>query len=153
MKVLLGFINENGILFSGVFGLLAAIISPLVANVIQSHNDLKATIKALEKELEKAKVEIERYKSLECAEENIHKGTGSIYYESVPNGNRSICGFCWETKRVKIPITVRTDVDLDTREHYRVGYCSVCKSHCTENDEVDCFQYECDECFDGELPF
>lgn len=138
---MLEFINGNGVLFSGIFAIIAALISVLVT-VIRDHKQSKIeTINSLRKELEKAqlelkelKAEIESSNSVERAEINIDKTHGSIYYETFADGKtRTICGFCWEKEHIKIPVVAELSFDDYTKQSYYDGYCNACKSHCIEN--------------------
>ena len=135
---ILQFINENGVLCSGIFTLITAIVSALVTALIKSiidqKNAKKDTVKALQKELNDVKAELEKYTSIEIAESSINKGNGAVYTETLPTGEtRHICGYCWEKDHVKLPIVVELCYDEYEQQNYYSGFCQVCKSRCIEN--------------------
>ncbi len=140
---MLDFINSNGVLFSGIFSIIVALISILVSVVRDEKKSRLDTVKSLRKELgqtrnelNQAKAELVNAKSIEEAEKNIDKTHGSIYYEKFADGGeRTICGFCWEKEHIKIPIVPDLCYEKYTRQQYYNGYCNVCKSHCIENIE------------------
>lgn len=140
---MLEFINNNGVLFSGIFSIIVVLISALVS-VVRDHRKSKLdTVKSLRKELDKTREELNKTKSelisarsIEEAEKSIDKTHGSIYYEKFVNGGeRTICGFCWEKEHIKIPIVVDMCYEEYTKQTYYDGYCNSCKSHCIENIE------------------
>lgn len=153
---MLEFINNNGVLFSGMFGVITALITSIVAIIIDKRKAKKDTIKSLKKELEDTKKELSQYIFSENAEQNIDKRTGSIYTEKLPNGgDRNICGYCWEKEHIKIPIIVNMCEEEFTYQKYYSGYCQSCKTNCIENIEED-FSDKLDSNasdFEGELPF
>ena len=138
---MLDFINNNGVLFSGIFSIIVALISVLVTVVKDNKKYRTDTIRSLRKELETTKAELEKTKaellnskSIENAEMNIDKSHGSIYYEKLANGKtREICGFCWEKEHIKIPLAVDLCYEEYARQNYYSGYCNSCKAHCIEN--------------------
>ena len=138
---MLSFINSNGVLFSGIFAIIVALISALVTIVVENRKNRGDTIKSLKEELRLTKQELEVTKialndaqSVEKAEKNIDKTHGSIYYERVAdNKERTICGFCWEKEHIKIPIVVDICYEEYTKQSYYDGFCNSCKSHCIDN--------------------
>ena len=138
---MLEFINNNGVLFSGIFSIIVALISVLVAVLRDNKNSKIDTIKSLRKELEEARShicnlnnELTSLKSLEDREKNIDKSHESIYYEKLSQGgSRAICGFCWEKEHVTIPIVPELSTDEYTKQQYLYAKCNVCKSSCIEN--------------------
>ncbi len=143
MSELLAFINNNGVLFSGIFSLLGVIIGCFFKFILESMAVKKENIKFLREELKKvqnelknANTRLEKYTSIEEMEKNIDKSMGSIYSEKLPNGKiRYICGYCWEKKRIKIPINVR---DISERGHkYLKGQCNDCGEYCEYEKDYD----------------
>ena len=122
---MLDFINSNGVLFSGIFSIIVALISVLVSVMKDNKRNRADTIRSLRKELEGVKADLEKAnaellnsKSIENAEKNIDKSHGSIYYEKLADGkSRTICGFCWENKRAKMPLTMDRYYDDDSRKY------------------------------------
>lgn len=156
---MLDFINNNGVLFSGIFSIIVALISVLVT-VIRDHKKSRVdTVKSLRKELENTKKELDEVraeiissKSVETAEKQIDKSHGSIYYETLPNGStRHICGFCWEKEHIRIPIVVDICYEEYSKQSYYDGYCNSCKSHCIEN--IDAIVTELSGAAEEDLPF
>lgn len=138
---MLEFINNNGVLFSGIFSMIVALISVLVTVLRDNKSNKIDTIKSLRKELEIAEnkicdlnTELTSLKSLEKREKNIDKSHDSIYYEALlQGGSRAICGFCWEKDHVTIPIVPELSMDEYTKQQYLYAKCSVCKASCIEN--------------------
>ena len=136
---MLEFINNNGVLFSGIFSIICVLITIMVSVIRDNKNNKIETIRSLKKELSekteelnKVKKELEDTVSIERAEKNIDKRKGSIYVETLPNGGkRAICGFCWENKHKKIPITV--EISCSNNSKYYYGHCSNCGNSCDEN--------------------
>ena len=134
---MLEFINNNGVLFSGIFSIIVALISVLVSVVRDNRKNRADTVHSLRKELELTQSELEKTKtellnaqSIENAEKNIDKSHGSIYYEKLANGKtREICGFCWEKKHIRIPLSVDLCYEEDSHQNYYSGYCNSCKAH------------------------
>ena len=156
---MLKFINDNGVLFSGIFSIIVALISVLVA-IIRDHRKSRLdTVRSLRKELvethnelDNAKAELVKSKCIEESEKNIDKTHGSIYYEKFVNGGeRPICGFCWEKEHIKIPIVVNVFYEEYTHQAYYDGYCNSCKTHCIEN--IDDVNPEPTGITDEDLPF
>lgn len=155
---MLEFINNNGVLFSGIFSVVGALITTVAAVIKENKANKKDTIASLRKEVTelKCKLDLTENKlkdalSIEKAELLIDKTNGSIYYESFNNGDsRPICGFCWEKEHVKIPLDVHICYDEYTKEQYYSGRCSSCNCYCIEH-----IEYDSDEPIDtGEdLPF
>lgn len=135
---MLDFINSNGVLFSGIFSIIVALISVLVSVMKDNKRNRADTIRSLRKELEGVKADLEKAnaellnsKSIENAEKNIDKSHGSIYYEKLADGkSRTICGFCWENKRAKMPLTMDRYYDDDSRKYVLRGYCFSCNANC-----------------------
>lgn len=140
---MLEFINNNGVLFSGIFSIVGALITAVVAVVKENKANRKDTIAFLHKEVAELKsqlatteVKLQDALSIEKAESLIDKTKGSIYYESFNNGgSRPICGFCWEKEHIKIPLNVNICYDEYTKEQYYSGRCSSCNCFCIENIE------------------
>lgn len=140
---MLEFINNNGVLFSGIFSIVGALITAVVAVVKENKANRKDTIASLHKEVAELKsqlatteVKLQDALSIEKAESLIDKTKGSIYYESFNNGgSRPICGFCWEKEHIKIPLNVNICYDEYTKEQYYSGRCSSCNCFCIENIE------------------
>ena len=145
---MLDFINNNGVLFSGLFSIVTALIAAIVSLVNSNRKNKLDTIQSLKKELAETKTEltetksklssleneVSRYKALERDEENIDKSRGSIYSEKLPSGQlRSICGFCWERSHAKMPLTPEEYWDEDARRYSRSAYCWSCKSNCYDS--------------------
>jgi len=140
---MLEFINSNGVLFSGIFTVIGALI-PVLVSVIKGNKSNKIeTIKSLRKELSektnelnRAKEELAKANSIKEAEKSIDKTHGAIYKETFDDGTqRDICGYCWEKEHKKIPLVV--DIYDDNGQRYFGGYCSLCKNHCTEKVDSD----------------
>lgn len=140
---MLEFINNNGVLFSGIFSIVGALIAAVVAVVKENKANRKDTIASLHKEVAELKSQLATTEgklqdalSIEKAESLIDKTKGSIYYESFNNGgSRPICGFCWEKEHIKIPLNVNICYDEHTKEQYYSGRCSSCNCYCIENIE------------------
>ena len=140
---MLEFINNNGVLFSGIFSIVGAVIAAVVAVVKENKANRKDTIASLHKEVAELKSQLATTEgklqdalSIEKAESLIDKTKGSIYYESFNNGgSRPICGFCWEKEHIKIPLNVNICYDEYTKEQYYSGRCSSCNCFCIENIE------------------
>lgn len=140
---MLEFINHNGVLFSGIFSIVGALIAAVVAVVKENKSNRKDTIASLHKEVAELKSQLATTEgklqdalSIEKAESLIDKTKGSIYYESFNNGgSRPICGFCWEKEHIKIPLNVNICYDEYTKEQYYSGRCSSCNCFCAENIE------------------
>lgn len=160
---MLEFINNNGVLFSGIFSIIVALFSVLVAVIRDNKKNKLETVKTLRNDLEKAREELQkvkeeltRAKSIEELEKNIDKTHGSIYHEGFSNGDsRTICGFCWEKEHVKIPIATEFCYDEFQKQYYYSGYCNSCKVHCIENVDLEIGETNDDaiEVLDDELPF
>ena len=141
MVLMLEFINNNGVLFSGLFSIIVALISVIVAILKDKKASRLDTVQSLRRQFETAQDELEVVKkeleialSIDNAEKSIDKTHGAIYYEILPNGGkRSICGYCWEKEHIKIPVVIDACYEEYTRQHYYDGFCQVCKSHCIEN--------------------
>lgn len=153
---MLEFINNNGVLFSGIFSIIVALISVIVSIIKDNKKNRTDTIRTLRKDLASAqaelaivRAELEQSQSIEHAEESIDKTHGAIYHEKFANGSRTICGYCWEKEHIKIPIVVDLCYEEYTRQHYYSGYCRSCKEHCIENVTLDTLR----GLEDNELPF
>jgi len=140
---MLKFINDNGVLFSGIFSIIVALIAVVVTVIKDNKTYKKDTIISLRRELSELKsqlatteVKLQDALSIEKAESLIDKTKGSIYYESFNNGgSRPICGFCWEKEHIKIPLNVNMCYDEYTKKQYYSGRCSSCNCYCIENIE------------------
>ena len=138
---MLDFINNNGVLFSGIFSIITALIAAIVAVIIDNKKSKQDTIRSLKKELKEIKQELEQcktlvdsYKSIENAEKNIDKSGGAIYVETLPNGNkRSICGYCWENKHIKSPLSIDFYYSTTLKQTRHSGYCGLCKTKCYDD--------------------
>ncbi len=138
---MLDFINNNGVLFSGIFSIGGVLITVIVTLIIENKKSKIESVKTLKKELvstkqelEKCKAAISEYERVKNDESNIDKRKGGIYTETLSNGTtRDICGFCWEKDHVKLPLVVDTCYDECEKQSYYDGYCQSCKSHCREN--------------------
>lgn len=138
---MLEFINNNGVLFSGIFSLISICITTVISIIRDYSKYRNKTIHLLEEKLaekaeviEKLKDELNNARSIEFAEKNIDKTHGAIYKELLENGEqRDICGYCWEKDHIKIPLEVSTRYNEYTNEEYYDGFCKMCKTHCIEN--------------------
>lgn len=139
---MLVFIQNNGILCSGIFALLGVIITAIVNLIVnrkKERNDtikeLKATIKARDEALATVKEKLRLYEDVAEQEKNIDKSNGAIYYENFPKGGyRSICGYCWEKDHIKIPLIVKLYYDEKLQRNREIGYCESCNATCHGND-------------------
>lgn len=135
IKAVLKFINNNGVLFTGVFSIICIMVPYIIdakKNKVETIRSLKKELSDKIEELNKAKKELEDVISIERAEKSIDKRKGSIYVESLSNsGKRAICGFCWENEHKKIPITV--DKYYTANAAYYSGKCNNCGNTCEEN--------------------
>lgn len=128
---MLEFINNNGVLFSGVFGLVTALITAIVAIIVDKRKAKNDTVQHLKQELIDLKAELEKYTSIEKQEQNIDKSTGAIYVETLPSGSkRNICGYCWESNRTKMPLNMSNYCDEDEGKMIIRGICGACKARC-----------------------
>lgn len=135
---MLELINSNGVLFSGIFGVISALIAAAVALWIDSQKNKRESVKGLKRELTEIKKELQsaqeklsQYQNIEKQENEIDKSDGAIYRETLPNGGgREICAFCWEQKHIKIPILPESREAEYTHERYRVATCPVCGANC-----------------------
>lgn len=156
---MLEFINNNGVLFSGIFTIIGVLITAVITIFRENKKSRADTVKSLRKELEDTKNELEKaqaklddMQSVENAEKNIDKAHGSIYYEKLVNGkSRAICGFCWEKEHIKIPVVVNLQYSWNTKEPFYSGFCNSCKSDCIEKVNVE--DNPDDDNLGGELPF
>lgn len=141
------FINNNEVLFNGIFSLLCVIIGGIMGWSLKQRSEnkkykkenikfLREEIEKVQNELKNANTRLEKYTSIEEMEKNIDKSTGTIYREKLSNGKiRYICGYCWEKKRIKIPINVR---DISERGHkYLKGQCNDCGEYCEYEKDYD----------------
>ena len=166
--MMLEFINSNGVLFSGVFGIIATLITSIFAIIIDNKKSKQDTIRVLKKELnvtkkelddckaeiDKYKKTIDQYEKFQKDENNIDKTEASIYKETLPNGRiRNICGFCWEKEHIKIPINIEKYYEEYTRHYYYDGYCNACKSHCVSTIIDEPLSNETSDFEDENLPF
>ena len=130
---MLKFINDNGVLFSGIFGIITALITAMIAIIVDKRKSKNDTINSLRKELEKTKEELEIYTSITEQERCIDKSTGSIYIETLPDlKTRKICGYCWENKRAKMPLIMGSYYNEEEHKTVVYGKCGSCKSSCYE---------------------
>lgn len=84
---------------------------------------LKNEVAAAKKELSEVQEKLAQYESIERLEENIDKGTGTVYREIMPNGEcRYICSVCWESGHFKIPL------NIDSYYGQLEGKCPKCKN-------------------------
>lgn len=158
---MLEFINSNGTFFTIIGSILTALISAIVAILIDrrkyktdSIRDLREELSKTKHELDECKVVINEYKNIENQEKNIDKRTGAIYSELMPNGTRrDICGYCWEKERIKIPLSVNVQYDEYLYREYLDGYCCSCNTHCYENIETEFPSNLSNGISDDDLPF
>lgn len=158
---MLEFINNNAVLFSGIVALTTTIITAFVTIWIKGRenkkneiNDLKTELKTTKQELESCKKIVAEYRDFEKAEKNIDKSEGSIYKETLPNGNiRSICGYCWEKEHIKIPLNVQICYEEYTKQYYYDGFCHSCETHCTCNIEPEPPESSSSSDINDEFPF
>ena len=135
---ILGFINSNGTLSTILGSIITALISAIVAIVIDNKKSKVDSVRTLKTELAETKQKLEElqavvnnYRSIEKAETNIDKSTGAIYVETLPNGSkRNICGYCWESKRTKIPLTMASYYDDEDGKWVIRGICGSCNARC-----------------------
>ena len=135
---MLEFVNNNGTLCTIIGSVITALISAIVAIVINNKKNKLDTIanlrqenNNLKQELEKCKEDLNNYRSIETAEKNIDKTSGAIYVETLPNGNqRNICGYCWENNHTKMPLMMGSYYDEEERKMVTYGNCGHCKAHC-----------------------
>ena len=145
---ILDFVNSNGTLCTIVGSIITALISAIVAIVIDNRKSKVDSVRTLKKELTETKQKLEdtqqklmetqaivdNYKIIETTEANIDKSTGAIYVETLPDGKkRNICGYCWEGKRAKMPLTMSQYYDEDFRRYVWRGYCFSCNATCYDN--------------------
>lgn len=96
---MLQFINDNGVLFSGIFTVVTAPITAITSMIVNSKRSKHESIKKLQEQLDEEKKKLNKYIMIEEQEKFIEKKTGSIYVEILPDGSkRNICGYCWERK-------------------------------------------------------
>ena len=141
---MLQFIQDNAVLCTCVVGVFTAILSAFVTLAVNRStekskyiNELKLDKKDLEEKLQKAnkqlettRTELNKYISIEQAEESIDKTTGSLYREKLPNGNeRYICGLCWEKDHIKTPVVAKYYSDY-AGDRYLGANCEICKGFC-----------------------
>ena len=156
---MLEFVNNNATFCTIVSSVITALLSALVAIIINHRKSKLDTVNHLRKELETTKDDLEKcrrelsvYQSVEETEKRIDKRTGGIYTEFLQDGQtRNICAFCWENRRKKSPISVSADFDPDTGEEFYIGYCNSCQSRCVEN--LSPLILQTDSVTDEELPF
>lgn len=135
---MLEFINNNEVLFSGLFGLLCALIAAAVTVIANFQKSKRESLKSLRAELATAKKEISelqeklhQYQNIETLEEKIDKTDGEIYKEYLSNGDtREICACCWESKHIRVPLLPKEVEEEDTHERYRRAWCQVCGACC-----------------------
>ena len=152
---MLEFINNNGILCSGIFSLVGVVVTAFVSLIRDNMKNRADTVQSLrnelgecKKELQKTKDDLHEARCVEHAEKNIDKTHGSIYYERFSDGgSRMICGFCWEKEHIKIPVVADMYYDDDQEHYYYDGFCHSCKTHCIENLKSEVVD------LDEELPF
>ena len=134
----LDFVNSNGTLCTIVGSIITALISAIVAIVIDNKKSKVDSVRTLKKELSETKQKlvdaqaiVDNYVSIEKSEASIDKSTGAIYVETLSNGNkRNICGYCWENKRVKIPLIMDSYYSEACRQNVYYGHCASCKTDC-----------------------
>lgn len=125
---MLHFINENGVLFSGIFGIIGILLSALISVYTDKKKRKNDTIKELEERLEKTENDLKKYTLIENQEKNIDKTRGTIYVETLPDGSkREICAYCWEKSRIKIPLISKSCYSEMTNMTRWIYYCGNCK--------------------------
>ena len=135
---MLEFINNNGTLCTIIGSIITALISAMVAMVINYRKNkvdtiynLRKEIVTMENKLAEYEAIINKYKSIEFAEKTIDKSNGAIYIEKLANEKtRFICGYCWESSRTKMPLTMDSYYDEEERKLVRYGTCGSCKARC-----------------------
>ena len=114
---MLKFINDNGVLFSGICTVLSAVISSFI------------TYK---------KGEGSKYKFFEKNDKKLDKSNGNVYVEKLHTGkSREICGACWEKEHIKIPLSVEKGAYDEFFRQYHYYFCCSCKNHYDIDIEVE----------------
>ena len=144
---LLGFVNSNGTLCTIIGSIITALISAIVAISIDNKKNKIDSIKSLKIELTETREKLEEtrqklseaqkiidnYTNIENVEKSVDKSHGAIYIETLPDGKtRSICGYCWENNRAKMPLMMSEYYDDDLCSYITRGYCFSCKANCYE---------------------
>ena len=135
---MLEFINNNGTLCTIIGSIITALITAMVAIIVEHKrrkidtiSNLRKEIADLKQELKQCKESLNEYKNIENQEKHIDKSTGAIYVETMPNGNkRHICGYCWENSHTKMPLMMGSYYSEDERRTVVYGDCGNCKAHC-----------------------
>lgn len=158
---MLEFINNNGVLFSGIFSIIVAVISIIVSLIKDRKTNRIETIRSLNQKLEKTtsdlketKTKLEQANSIKELEKNIDKTNGVIYNELLDTGtHREICGYCWEKEHIKIPLVVNLCYDEHKNQEYFDRYCYSCKNHFYEDIHPDIPTEASNSISDENLPF
>lgn len=130
---MLKFINENGVLFSGLFGIIGVLLSALFSTYNDKKKKRNNTIKELKERLEKAENDLKKYTIIENQEKNIDKTRGAIYVETLSNGSkREICAYCWEKSRIKIPLVSKSFYNENMKITKCIYSCGNCGSEFLE---------------------
>ena len=130
---MLKFVNENGILFTGIISVITALIAAFATHIVEGKREKKESIKVLQEEVARLKSDLKRFEDQEAADRAVDKSDGSLYVESLPNGkSRVICGFCWEENHFKTPIV--PEWYYGHQEQYEVCKCPICERYCRGKD-------------------
>lgn len=156
---MLEFINNNGVLFSGLFSIIVALISVIVsilkekrASRLDTVQSLRKQLKTTQDDLEETRKRLDLALSVDNAEKCIDKSHGAIYHEVLSDGTvRNICGYCWEREHIKIPIVADLCYEEYSGQTYYAGKCQVCEVTCIEN--IDSTKIASTETADDDLPF
>lgn len=128
------FIDNNGVLFSGIFGIISALIAAMTTLIVEHSKNKNQTIKSLKQELQETNEKLAKYTSIEQMEEHIEKSDGSIYSEILLNGSkRSICGYCWEKNYIKSPLHTFISYNTIDKHPQLIGHCYICNADCYED--------------------
>ena len=128
---MLQFINDNGVLFSGVFAVVTALITAITSMIVNNRRSKQENMRKLQEQLEEERKKLNKYIGIEEQEKFIEKKTGSIYVEILPDGSkRNICGYCWERERVKMPLIMGKYYSEEERRVVEHGSCGNCKATC-----------------------
>jgi len=149
---MLEFINTNGVLFSGVFTIITALITSFATYYVEKKREKKETIKSLQNEVEKLKSNLKHLEDKEAADKAIDKSNGSLYVETLPNDKkRVICGFCWEENNFKTPLV--PEWFYSKREQYEECKCPMCERYCRGINIFEEAQATFPDVDDEDLPF
>ena len=101
LKTIGEFLLKNWGIFFGVGGWLGFGVKLF----LDHKKEKRQSQKELMKQIESLQAELDGYKSFEKIDRQLDKSKGMVYLEKLDNlTEREICGNCWETKHVKIPV-------------------------------------------------